>query len=134
MNEEERVTLIEQGTNHPFWTEYLRPLLAEKAKNALRALAAGKTDNDDVRRGQYQAYQDIYDTPLREVDSYKREQAIRESDTAKDIRADLRAELGYTSPFSAPLEPGSLSEDESKTTLSTTCSPSGAPYHTEGFD
>ncbi|KKK70054.1 hypothetical protein LCGC14_2927830 [marine sediment metagenome] len=113
MNEEERVTLIEQGINHPFWTDYLRPLLAEKAKNAIRALAAGKSDNDDVRRGQYQAYQDIFDTPMREVDSYKREQEVRDSDAAANIRSDLRAELGYTSPFSTPLEPGALSEAES---------------------
>ena len=120
MTEEERVTLIEQGINHPFWMEYLRPLLADKAKNALRALAAGKTDNDDVRRGQYQAYQDIYDTPLREVDSYKREQAVRDSDAASDVRANLRAELGYTSPFSAPLEPGTLSESESDETSAAT--------------
>ena len=113
MTEDERVALIEQGINHPFWTEYLRPLLAEKAKNALRALAAGKSDEDDTRRGQYQAYQDIYDAPHAEIETYKRDQAVRDSDTANEKRDQIRAELGYTSPFAAPLEPGTLSETES---------------------
>ena len=112
MNEEERITLIEQGINHPFWTEYLRPLLAEKAKNALRALAAGKSESDDVRRGQYQAYQDIFDTPMQEIDTYKRDQQQRDERHADDARANLRAVEGYGSP----IEPGALSEQESVTT------------------
>ena len=116
MNEDERIGLIEAGINHPFWTEYLRPLLAEKAKNALRALAAGKSETDDVRRGQYQAYQDIFDAPLAEVEIYKRDQQQRNDTHAEDARANLRAVEG----FGSPLEPGALSEEESEATSAAT--------------
>jgi len=112
MNEDERIALIEAGINHPFWTEYLRPLLAEKAKNALRALAAGKSDEDDTRRGQYQAYQDIYDAPHAEIETYKRDQTLRDQQAADNRRDNIRAVEG----FGSPLEPGALSEEESATT------------------
>ena len=109
MNEDERITLIEQGINSPFWIEYLSPLLAAKATNATRALLSGKSEADDVYRGKFQAYQDIFDTPQAEIETYKRDAALRQANETDESRAHIRAVEG----FGSPLEPGALSEDES---------------------
>ena len=116
LDNREKVTCIQQGINSTFWTEYLLPLLMNRGKNAMKVLAAGKSDSDDILRGRYQAYQDIINTPLSEIKAYNVEESRREGMAMVEEATNQRAEMGFQSPFVNNLEPGTLTEDESAAT------------------
>jgi hypothetical protein len=118
-DERERIACIEQGLHSQFWLDYLLPMLMDRGRNALKALVR-KTDDDDTNRGKYAALQDVIETPQREIDAYKVETKNRARIEQAEQSTTMRAELGYRSPFSAPVEPGALTEDESDDMRATT--------------
>lgn len=104
--ERDRVGVIQQGLNHPFWTEYLLPMLQEKAKNALTALAASHAEDDDMKRGRFQAYQDIINSPGRDVAAFNESEAIAAEANQVESTEQYRADYGFRSPIRQAPEVG----------------------------
>lgn len=104
--ERDKVGVIQQGLGSAFWTEYLLPLLQEKAKNALTALATKAAEDDDVKRGRFQAYQDIINAPGREVAAFNEAEAAAQEANKQESTEEYRAEFGFRSPIRQAPEVG----------------------------
>lgn len=103
---DERIAIIQQGLASPFWRDYLLPLLSDRAKNALTALATKAAPDDDMKRGRFQAYQEIINAPGNEVAIWQQQQqAAAEQDEESKV-AEYRAEAGHRSPFRQEPEVG----------------------------
>ena len=116
MSDHDRIGIIQQGINSPFWTDYLLPLLQDKAKNALTALALSRTDDDDIKRGRFQAYDDIIKAPLREITAFNMAEAAAQEANKEDETAEYRAEYGFRSPIRSVPDVGETRGDESENT------------------
>lgn len=116
MSDTRMIGIIQNGVNSPFWTEYLLPLLQERAKNALTALASKAAEDDDMKRGRFQECQYLINAPLREIEIWNdQERAAQEESAAKDSE-EYRATQGYRSPFRQVPDVGELTGNESANT------------------
>jgi hypothetical protein len=104
--ERDKVGVIQQGLSSLFWTEYLLPMLQDKAKNALTALATKAAEDDDVKRGRFQAYQDIINAPGRDVQAFNEQEAAAQRANADEQTAEYRADYGFRSPIRQAPEVG----------------------------
>jgi hypothetical protein len=116
LDDDARISAVEQGLGSPFWQDYLLPMLLEKGKQQLRNLAAKASDSDDILRGKYQAYQDIINSVTQEVEIYRQEAQRQATVNDAAFREEARANLGFRAPYSVPVQPGDLKEDESEST------------------
>ena len=116
MSDHDRIGIIQQGLNSQFWTDYLLPLLQDKAKNALTALATSRADDDDVKRGRFQAYDDIIKMPHREIAAFNAAEAAAQESNKEDEVAEYRADYGFRSPIRNVPDVGETRGDESANT------------------
>lgn len=113
--ERDKVGVIQQGLNSAFWTEYLLPMLQEKAKNALTQLAMSHSDADDIKRGLFQAYQDIINSPAREVNAFNEAETAAQQVNADEQTAEYRADYGFRSPIRQAPEVGETTGEAENT-------------------
>ena len=102
---------IEHGLNTQFWQEYLLPKIQDRCKNVLRGLATCKSEDEDIKRGWFQALEWVMNLPLQEANEYRK---VEEEQAREAKLADLdehRARLGFRSPYATP-GPGELTEEE----------------------
>lgn len=102
---------IQFGLDTPFWREFMLPRIQNRAKSAMRMLATGKSDRDDIERGWFQALEWVMSMPLVELDSLRKDaedQARLDSVSQLD---EFRARMGNRSPFASPA-PGELTGSE----------------------
>lgn len=109
--ERDKVQVIQQGLNSAFWTDYLLPMLQDKAKSALTALAMSRSDDDDMKRGRFQAYQDVINAPGREVQSFNDSERAAQEANATEATEQYRAEHGFRSPFRQEPEVGETTNE-----------------------
>ncbi len=112
--ERDKVGVIQAGLSHPFWTEYLLPLLQERAKNSLNALAMKAAPDDDMKRGRFQAYQDIINAPGREVLAFNEAEATVQAEHAEKSTEEYRAEYGHLSPIRQAPDVGNLKQEDNE--------------------
>lgn len=102
---------IEFGISTPFWQEYLMPQIQNRLKSVFRNLAAAKSDDDDIKRGWFQALEWVINKPLQDIEEYRK---IEEEQAREAQVADLdehRAKYGFRSPYPSQPAPGELTEE-----------------------
>lgn len=109
----EDVTHIQFGIDTPFWREFMLPRIQSQCKINMRALATGKTDTDDIKRGWFQALEWVMNLPIQAINEARNEAIVQERETAVNDIDEFRARSGFRSPYPAP-KPGELTADENE--------------------
>jgi hypothetical protein len=104
----DRTAAIEHGTHTPFWTDYMLPKIQDRCKSVLRGLALSRSDDEDIRRGWFQALEWVMNLPLQEVADYRKIEEERERDAKLADLDDHRARYGFRSPYTTQPAPGEL--------------------------
>ena len=112
MTDSERIGIIRSGLDHPFWRDWLLPTIQERARQNLEALAAGKSDDEDIKRGFFQALRWIINLPQMELDSMRRSEQEAQIADAENQTDEYRARFGMRSPFRQTPEPGETKQQE----------------------
>lgn len=100
---------IQFGLDTPFWREFMVPRIQNRAKSAMRALANGKSDSDDINRGWFQALEWVMGMPIAELESLKKDAEDRDRTDRVSELDEFRARNGFRSPFASPA-PGELTD------------------------
>ena len=102
---------IQFGLDTPFWREFMVPRIQARTKSAMRALANGKSDTDDINRGWFQALEWVMGMPIAELASLTKDEEDKSRvDTITELD-EFRARQGFRSPFASP-GPGELTAED----------------------
>lgn len=112
MIDSEKTAIIRSGLDHPFWRDWLLPTIQERARQNLEALAAGKSDDEDIKRGFFQALRWIINLPQMELDAMRRSEQEAQTADAEQRQDEYRAQFGMRSPYRLAPEPGQVKEQE----------------------
>lgn len=112
MTDSERTAIIRSGLDHPFWREWLQPMIAARSLQMLNNLAAKSTDDDDINRGWIQALSWIVRLPQTELDAMNRAEHAAQSEDEERRQDAYRAEFGFRSPYRQSPEVGETSTQQ----------------------
>lgn len=112
MMDSERIGIIRSGLDHPFWKAWLLPSVQERARQMLESLAAGKADDEDIKRGWFQALRWIMNLPQSELDAMRRSEQEAVSADSEQQQDAYRAQFGNRSPYRMTPDPGITKEQE----------------------
>ena len=109
--ERDIASAVEFGIDTPFWKDWLLPEIQNRCKSVLRNLATSKSDDEDIKRGWFQALEWVMNLPLQKIQDYRK---IEEEQAREAQVADLdehRAKYGFRSPYPSQPAPGELTEE-----------------------
>ena len=112
MMDSEKIRIIRYGLDHPFWRVWLLPAIQERARQMLEGLAAGKSDDEDIKRGWFQALRWLMNLPQSELDAMSRSEQEAQTSDAEQQQDAYRAQFGNRSPYRMTPEPGIVKEQE----------------------
>lgn len=112
MNDSEKTAIIRYGLDHPFWSAWLQPQIVARTNQMLKALAAAKGDDDDIKRGWIQALAWVAALPQSELDSMSRAEHEAQTEDEERRQDAYRAEFGFRSPFRQSPDPGETRTQE----------------------
>lgn len=126
LTEQDRAGAIQSLLDNPGWVRWLQPLVFDRMKQTMEALASKRTDDEDVQRGWFQALRWVLNLPAQELESLKNSEREASKHQSVEAEDEYRARFGYRSPYKRAPEPGETKSNDGNDGNDTTSLPIGA--------